>query len=150
MIRRHALMVLLLAAAGCGGDQWVEGRPKTVSAKGTLTLNGAPVDGATIVLSPAEAALGQGTSASALTASDGSFSLSAFPPNDGAVPGKYFASVTKKENPPVQAPAAGSHDEKAPPPPKDLLPKKFSDAKTSGLVVEIPPDGKTDIKIELK
>ena len=59
-----------LLAAGCGEtvDKSKAGRPATVSAKGTITHNGKPLDGAVIVLSPKQSG---GTAASGMSDANG-------------------------------------------------------------------------------
>jgi hypothetical protein len=146
-------VVALLAAAGCGGggeDEWAAKRPATVPASGTLTFNGEGVEGATVILAPANATGGEVYGASAVTGSGGSFEFSAFPPEPGAVPGQYQVGVTKVESQQAAAPAEGAHSDTSLPPPKNLLPEQFSDPTKSGITLEIPAGGKTDIKLDLK
>jgi hypothetical protein len=145
-------IVAVLAAAGCGGgdDEWTAKRPATVPASGTLTYKGAAVEGATVILAPANPKAGESYGASAVTGSDGSFEFAAFPPETGAVPGQYKVGVTKVESTQAAAPQEGAHQETALPPPKNLLPEQYADPAKSGITVDIPAGGKTDIKIELK
>lgn len=84
-------------------------------------------------------------SASGLSKADGTFTLSAFPPNDGAVPGKYKVMVIKSDVPEIQDENSAELATAKP-----LIPTQYSDPNKSGLAVEIPADGKTDIKLELK
>ena len=150
--RRLAIGLVGLVAIGCSGrsdDQWTEDRPATVPAKGVLTYKGQGVEGATVILAP-ESTGPEAYGASAATGSGGEFSLATFPPDEGAVPGRYRVGVTKFEAPQTAEPAA-SHEEAATvAPPKALLPEKYADPAKSGLTIEIPEGGKTDIKIELQ
>jgi len=152
-VARNAILLLagvvaLASVAGCGGgadDAAKRNRPKVVPAQGIVTYKGSPVTGATVVFSPTAGT----NAASALTDSSGRFSMSAFPPDPGAVPGQYKVSITKTEQ--AAAQPAGGHDE---PPaegaaPKSLIPEKYGSAETSGLVADIPEGGKTDLKFEL-
>jgi hypothetical protein len=145
------MIVAVATTAGCGGggDKWSESRPAVVPAEGTLTYQGKPVEGATIVLAPDPPGEGK-YGASAMTDSSGNFQLSAFPPEPGAVPGNYKVTVAKTETPvPSNDPAA--HDLPASATQtKYLIPQKFNSPDTSGLKVEIPAAGKTDIKLGLK
>ncbi len=145
-------MLLLAAAAGCGGssDKWTANRPKTVPAEGVVTYNGERVAGATVVFVP-ESVNSETIGASALTSSSGEFSLSTFPPDTGAVPGRYRVGVTKLQAV-ARAPAGpDSHDLAAPtPPPQNLLPQQYSDPLQSGLIIDIPEAGTTDLAIELQ
>jgi HEAT repeat protein len=76
---------LAVGLAGCRG----QGKP--VKVEGSLTLDGKPFSGATITFVPAE---GSGRSASGLSEQDGSFRLTTFKPDDGALPGEYKITVT--------------------------------------------------------
>src|SRR5262245_18502134 len=81
--RWGGVAVLVLAAFGCGGAD----RP--VKVRGTVTLVGVPVEGA-VVTFLAEAG---GRNASGRTRADGSFELTTFAANDGALPGNYTVLV---------------------------------------------------------
>ncbi|HEX6986040.1 MAG TPA: carboxypeptidase-like regulatory domain-containing protein [Planctomycetaceae bacterium] len=145
------LTIGLVAAAGCGGgeDEWEAKRPDTVPASGVVTYKGEPVEGATIVFAPATPGP-DAYSASGTSEAGGEFSVYAFEPGEGAVPGKYNVAVTKLETAPQQELAEGQHDEGTPPPPKHLLPEKYADPTKSGITVEIPAEGTEDLKIELQ
>ncbi|WP_146676790.1 carboxypeptidase-like regulatory domain-containing protein [Pirellula sp. SH-Sr6A] len=122
---------------GCGPKSDL---PKTVKAQGVVTLDGTPVDLATIVLIP-----DAGTySAAGVSDKDGKFALKAFDEKAGAVPGSYKVEITKtvvqdkgeKGGEAVVNVAYG-------------LPKKYSTFTTSGLKLTIPDQDTTDIKFEL-
>ena len=135
---------------GCsGGDEWTENLPETVEASGVVTMDGQPVEGATIVFSPES-----GTHAGhALTDSSGRFSASAFPSKGGMVPGSYKVAVNKtveRKGKPTTGPDA-AHD----PPGGNVewynaLPEKFMNPNSSGLTATVPEGGTTDLKFELK
>lgn len=150
MNRLHcALAFTLFAAAGCGGGaEFGSDRPATVDAEGVVTLNGEGVEGATVVLAP-EFSGANAYTASAVSTSGGAFTLMAFPPDEGVVPGDYRVGVTKMESTGPTEPSA-SHEEAPPATSKNLLPEKFADPNASGLKVTIPAGGTTDLKIELK
>jgi len=144
--QRAALIIAAALLSGCGSadDKWKSDRPKVAPAEGVVTFQGAPIEGATIVFSPASGK----NAASGITRSGGRFSLSAFPPDAGAVPGQYTVSIVKREQP--AAPSTASHDQAAPETsPKSLLPEKYSAPETSGLTADIPAEGKKDLKFEL-
>lgn len=139
-----ALMVQL---TGCGGsDKYLKDRPATVTADGSVMYKGKPVVGATIVAAP-----DQGThAAAAVTDSSGKFRLSAFPPRAGAVPGMYSVSITAIEPVPAVELPEGVHEEDVKrPAPKHLIPQRYSDIATSGLKLDLPPEGRTDLDFEL-
>ena len=69
---------------------------------------------------------------------DGTFALSTFGANDGAVPGKYRVVVTPPTSPDPDKP-----------PQKSKIPAKYFDFSTSGLTVEIKP-GANAVELELE
>ncbi|MBA3312591.1 MAG: hypothetical protein M3552_06080 [Planctomycetota bacterium] len=151
---RQALLLILGFAfvAGCGGgsDEWTEKRPATAPAEGKLTYKGEGVEGATVLLVP-DAAGGEVYGASAVTRSGGAFALAAWPPQTGVVPGKYKVAVSKKVMPEMSEVPADSHDsDNTAPPAKNMLPEQYGDPNKSGLTLEVPATGKTDILLELK
>lgn len=144
----------LVALCGCGPD--TSGLPKTVPAEGMLLLDGQPVHGASLVASPEGGEHG----ANGLSDESGHFKLDAFPGlKSGAVPGTYKVIVSKTVE--VQGEA-----DSGPPPASDdaahaaesttagvswvnELPDKYSGFDTTDLVVTIPEEGTTDLKLEL-
>jgi hypothetical protein len=138
-------------SGGCGSppDPHLANRPAVAAAEGIVMYNGAPVAGATIILSPVA---GGEYGASAMTDENGKFALSAFPPDPGVVPGSYQVSITKLSIPAAQEDLGEGHDADAPviDPPKSLIPEQYSDADRSGLTADIPESGKTDLQFDLK
>lgn len=149
----------LLAGAcfGCsGGDEWTKNLPETVAATGVVLLDGKPVEGASVVFAPAD---GAKYPAKALTDSSGHFSLDAFPSKEGAVPGKYKIQISKTVEIAAEAPVAAvagpdaahtAESEDGETRYVNALPKQYANPNTSGLTAEIPPDGTTNLKFELK
>lgn len=137
----------LIFTIGCGGGA-AKSRQKTVPASGSVKLNGKTVEGATVVFAP-EATGEKAVAASAMTDANGNFVLQAYPPLKGAVPGKYKVSITKREIPPSPPDGPNAHDVPQQPPPKWLVPEKFSDAEKSGLKADIPEEGRDDLHFEL-
>ncbi len=140
--------VSLLIFAGCSSSDTAESLGATVS--GSVTYNGSPVDGAMVTFRPAsEGAQG----AFARTDAEGKYELSSSAAaTSGVVPGEYNVTVTKtevgqsnvasEEDPDYNPYAAG------PSKPKSVLPKKYADAKTSGLEFTVT-SGENDLPIEL-
>jgi hypothetical protein len=137
-MRTRGWFALVTAAAcvGCGGGP--------VPVRGTVTLDGKPMAGATVTFLPEDAA---GRQATATTAEDGSFHLTTLAPRDGAMPGAYKVVV---QHAPAQARIAGSQREvfeamkKAPkekPKPSAGLPPKYSDPGQTVLRQTVPPAG---------
>lgn len=82
--------------------------------------------------------LEQKVSGSGEVQSDGTFRISTYGDNDGAVPGKHRISIT----PPIPADPDAL-------PPKPLIPPKYGGLDTSGLEVEIKR-GPNDVTLELE
>jgi hypothetical protein len=143
-----AILLLVIAlTAGCssgiGNDKWKSARPRTVPAAGTITLNGAPLEGAQIVLIPANGKLG----GSGVSDAKGAFRLTTFPPDDGVVPGSYRVMIAKAELP--ENPDPDAPESTVPKFAKSLIPARYSNPETSGLTVEVPDSGDKEIVIAL-
>ena len=140
--------VVLLVGCSKGPDKSKSHRPKTVIAQGIITHKGMPLADALIVFVPE----GDGIAASAYSSDNGGFSMMAFSPEKGAVPGAYTVTVSKMEQIEESPANESSHD--APivksGKPKSLIPIKYSQTKTSNLTAQIPPEGSEALKIELK
>jgi hypothetical protein len=136
---------------GCGADtNKLEG---VVPVSGTVTQNGTPLEGAAVSFAPA----GGGRSASGKTDAAGKFTLTTLNPGDGAMPGEYKVTITKKEMvgkeyTEEEANAYYNEHQKQPPAPemKNLIDEKYSNADTSGLMASVPEGGVTDLKYEVE
>jgi len=137
------LAIGLAAAGGCGPS--TGHLPKTVPAKGVVTLDGKPVEGAQVVLVPAN----EGTTGAFGTSnSSGRFSLRAFNEKDGAVPGDYKVQVSKTVE--VKLPGGKGSVDGGDPVRFDYgVPARYTGVKTSGLTVTIPDSGISDIQLTL-
>ena len=126
-----ALLALwLLVCCGCGSQTApVRGRVKFKDGSDATVLAGYGV-----TFEPTEGK----SSAVGEIQPDGSFKLSTFGADDGALPGKYRVVVT--------TPASPDPDK---PPQKSKLPAKYADFSTSGLTVEIKPRQK-EVELELE
>lgn len=161
---------LLIVCLGTGivlGCSRGPSRPKTYPVSGTVTLNGQPVEGATVVFVPKSVAGGPAAPASAQaqgpqvatgeTDAQGRYQLGTFGKGDGAVPGEYLVKVFKYSKPQVTSGTGAGEDENyqppdenAPPPPplKSLLPEKYANENTSGLSFTVEPKNNTfDIQL---
>jgi hypothetical protein len=139
-----------------------EGIP-VVRITGKVTLNGTPVDGATVTFLPEDPLTGR--EAVGITDDKGEFVvLSAGATRSGALPGSYHVIVSKhiyvdaQGNPVVPSdepiPAyLDSSAPQAPPPPmpisKSMLPGKYGNAATSGLTAEVTQRGPNSFVFEL-
>jgi hypothetical protein len=138
-----------LAAVGCA--KGVPGRPKLVPAGGRVVYNGQPLEGAHVTFFNAES----NVAAYAQTNADGTFSLTTFDPNDGAVPGQQKISVSKVK---ITGPEPDPNEDRIAIPPEKLalrkrvwlIPERYGSPATSGLTADIPDSGKTDIVVELR
>lgn len=145
MQSRYLLLVFALLV-GCKSEG--SGLPKTYKATGTVTLNGKPVEGATVTFYPVD---GTGSSIG-VTDSSGKYSLTTYRSNDGAVPGQYKVSIVKvpagappaKTALPAGQLASGDLDASYVPPPvtniaesdsepKSEIPAQYANADTSAL-----------------
>jgi len=117
--------------AGCGGGQTapVDGRVKFKDGSDVSVLSGYEVD-----FQPA----GGKTSATGHIAADGTFKLTTFGADDGAIPGQHRVAISPPPSPDPDKP-----------PQKSKLPVKYSNFDTSELTVEIKP-GRNTIELELE
>jgi hypothetical protein len=83
-----------LAILGCGSKG-----PTMVQVNGTVSLDGQPVEGATVSFMPKSGSTpaGNSTPASGSTDSAGKFTLSTLNPGDGAIVGSYSVTVSKSK-----------------------------------------------------
>lgn len=129
--------VVLGMFAGCENDKL----PKTVPAEGVVTLDGATVSDATVLLI---ADVGD-INASAVSDKNGKFLLNAFPEKSGAVPGSYKVSISKTINE-----AASEKTGETMVNLKYGLPQKYSLYTTSGLTYTLGEKGDKNIKFDLQ
>jgi hypothetical protein len=134
--------ICLVVVTGCGGTK---GGPATVDVTGTVTLNGTPIDGASVLFSPDIGSSDGRLASQATTDTSGHFKLSTHVGGgkfkSGIVLGKYVVSVTKLDT----AAAKNTFS-----PPKNLLPPKYADPKTSLLTAEVVAGQANDFQFPLK
>jgi hypothetical protein len=119
-------LLVLLGSGGCGGKASDPNVGPTVPVQGKVTYMGQPLAGGTIQFEP-----DRGREASGTIGPDGTFTLTTFNENDGAVVGTHRVAATGVDK-------AGSP-----------LPNKFSSFNTSKIEVEVTA-GKTDYTIDFK
>jgi hypothetical protein len=126
-IRRWGVLLGLSGLlVGCGGPSGApdDMRSLVVPVSGRLlSAGGAPVANAWIVFNPKEI---PGHEANAATNPDGSFHLSTFGKDDGAIPGRYAVTIEPHPYPKGQKPS---------------IPRQYSSAKDSPLIVEVTKGG---------
>lgn len=129
------------ACAGCG-----PGRPATATVQGKVTYQGKPVVEGTIVFYPEK-----GRPATGTLAPDGSYRLTTFDANDGAMLGPHRVTIEARRITPTMIPAgddpesAGAH---GPPKVEWLLPEKYAGRDSSPLTAEVKP-GRNDIDFDI-
>jgi hypothetical protein len=84
----HLVALLAVVMTGCGGKG-------TTPVQGVVTLEGTPVAGATVLFMPDSQ--DEGRPASGFTLPDGTFRLTTYRTDDGALPGPYRVLVQKTE-----------------------------------------------------
>ncbi|MBC8868249.1 MAG: carboxypeptidase regulatory-like domain-containing protein [Planctomycetes bacterium] len=132
LLRSVCAWAILTAAFGCGSKN-----PATVEVTGTVTFNGAAVEGAQVTFFGE-----QGRPAAGVADDQGRFRLMTFAPGDGALAGEYEVVITKTEAP--------SEDPNRPyAPVRSLLPERYSNRASSGLRASVRPDEKNDFAFEL-
>ena len=121
---------ILILGAGCGSDEGL------TSASGTVTLDGAPLAGATVEFHPQSPT---GIDGVAETNTEGKYEIRTFQGKRGSLPGSYKVVVTKKELPPGYDPEKGAYD---PMKLKELVPAPYFDPEKTTLTATVEA-GKT-------
>ena len=143
----------VIAFVGCGGPKW----PPTYKSSGTVTLDGTPVERATISFYPLD---GQ-KPANATTDANGVFEVTSFNAGDGAMLGSFGVTIEKFPAVEIETTPGGvPYDEsmntdEGPSPdserdPVNELPEKYSDHEKSGLSATVTADGENVFTFELK
>jgi hypothetical protein len=154
--RRTVFCLALAMVAGCGGSGAPKDRPATHKVSGVVKFKGNPVVGANITFFCEEA----NRSAFGRTDDQGRYELMTFSSGDGAVAGKHLVTILQSgpsepppkiattDSPDYQPP--GLNQSTDPPKPKGLLPTKYGDAKTSGLMAIVDAKGPNKHDFDLK
>ena len=143
MSRGICAALICLILAGCGGAD----RPKLVSVRGKVTLNGQPLEGALIAmqLDPPDPVYMRPAQAKSNAA--GEFVPATYGDEEGIPPGKYKVAVVKQEFPEGYNTEMPELNTK---PVKYITPLMYSDVETSGLTVEVTSSGITPDIIALE
>ena len=130
----------LVPAGGAARDDRVRlGRAGKVPAEGTVTYNGKPLAGGLVQFWP-EAGITEATPAVSGLIEDGAFALGVVADDRGVLPGRYKVTVSSFE----EVPLKDGETTRRP-----LIPERYNDAATSGLVVEVGEGGDRELKLEL-
>ena len=141
-----SLVAIVLLLAGCGsGAEESEYRLAPVS--GTVTLDGQPLAGATVMFSPTDVGIGQ--TSYGVTDAQGNYSLTDPQQRDGVAVGTHKIVVSKLVQPdgsPIPSGASAADIGAV-----EQLPPKYSDPETSQTIVTVPEAGKTfDVSLTSK
>lgn len=146
----------LVLFTGCGGG---EERPATAPVTGSVMYNGEAIAGATVSFWTE----GASRAATGVTKADGTFSLSMFDPNDGAIPGEHTITVVKVEagaepasttdamlnDPTAMAGMAAEGGAGGPKAPESLIPEKYSKKESSPLKETVSADAENKFIFQL-
>lgn len=119
-----SLFVMSLAAVGGCSES---GNPKTYPVKGKVSYRGQPVTSGIVMLTPD----GKGHAATGALETGGTFQLTTFEKNDGAVPGKYNVAIQVFPAEGAGLPGAEFGNKRPP------IPQKYMSDSSSGLTAEI-------------
>lgn len=125
--KRSYLVLLLVCLAGCHSDP----KPKLAPVRGRVVFQDQAVTAADIYFMPDASKGNEGSIASSVLQEDGSFSLKTHPQGDGVMPGAYKVTLSLGRRPE-----------------KEL--DKYRHVETTPLEYTVPPEGLTDLVIELK
>jgi hypothetical protein len=132
----------LFAFVGCSGTK---AGPATVEVTGMVTLNATPAEGANVLFSPDIGSDDHRLASQAMTDSQGRFKLTTHIGGgkfkSGIVPGQYIVTISKLDT----AAAKNTFS-----PPKNLLPPKYADPKSSQLKAEVSAGQANDFQFSLK
>ena len=146
---------LLSVSVGCNqGPAKPDHIPDLTACSITVTYNGQPVEGASVLLAPTSGQL----SAAGVTGSSGKAVMKVDGMYEGVAPGEYRASVTKMEkvegnlgSTPEDPVEYEAYQKKldALPAPKHLIPEKYSGFTTSDLTITIADGTPVEATFEL-
>jgi hypothetical protein len=135
-----AVAVAIVAFSGCSGSNL----PPVGQVGGVVTLDGQPLTKGQVQFVPDSSKGTKGRMAVGLIGTDGRFKLTAFKPGDGALVGFHKVVIICEEDMPAFDPKS------PPPPPKSLIPVRYTDANTSGLTAEVKSAAKNDFTFALE
>lgn len=147
MFRFQPAILLLLATVslGCssGEPSLIPGRNPTIPVHGKITLDGSPIEGATVMFFSEKLMI----TSYGKTDETGTYKLTTYEPGDGAPAGHYQVSVKKSEQTIVE-----TSDHPAIPPKaktSELLPPQYSEFESSKLKAVVAEGGHNAFQFNL-
>jgi hypothetical protein len=141
---RYVALLVATGLVGCGGP--VKPAVAPVAGK-VVTKGGKDCDGALVVFHAS--APGQATAAKPVgtTGADGSFALTSFETNDGAIPGDYGVTIvwpasTKSAQISLSSEGSGGGS--------DQLAGRYGDPRSPRIKISVPKEGLTDLRLEVE
>jgi hypothetical protein len=133
-LKRVLALCLCTTLAGIsGGCATEDPHPPTVPVEGKVTYEGKPLPKGTVTFQP-----DGGRPAVGEIQPDGTYRLSTFGDKDGAIAGTHKVMIISNTGDSSKMPSTPGYVT-----PKDLIPKKFGDLRTSGLEVSVSKDKKS-------
>jgi hypothetical protein len=126
--------LLFVTLAGCSDG------PDLAPVSGSISLDGKPLPYGYVIFQPAKGQLSQGEIKA------GKFTMSTRSPEDGATIGSHQVSVVCFEG---HAPEKKAQQGPSMSLGRSLIPAPYTRSGSSGLTIEVPPEGKTDVVFEL-
>ena len=139
-----AIIVFTCGVVGCGSSEPRGEIVETVPASGIVTLGGKPLENCQVNFYPVDG----GRPASATTNANGEFTLGTNDSEDGAAAGLH--KVAFIYNPPEYAGEPGKEEVIPGFAPEIQFAATYADPETSGVTQEIPAEGTSEIKIDLR
>lgn len=140
--RLSLLLLLCLLITGCA--QGPTDTPPLARVKGTVTLDGKPLTSGSVQFTPDQNRGTTGRMALGNINEDGTFELMTITAGDGAQVGYHLVAIESYES--------SSFDPNQPvnQSPKSLIPKRYTDPKTSALTAEVKSGEENTFTFELK
>ena len=122
------LLMMLAVVSGCSSEP---PRVPVFPVTGKVTFKGKPADGAQVVLFPVNTENTAELAPSGKVGKDGTFSLTAYEPGDGAPEGDYVATISWRKM------VSGGKGEGGATAGPDVIPKQYGSAATSPVKVSV-------------
>ncbi len=154
-MRQHApgwivvAIVSALSVAGCGGSDTT--RPSLAKVSGVVTYKGKPVNKGSVIFTPVLGKGGEtGQVATSMLGEDGSFALTTFDTEDGAILGQHIMTIEARTEDLNQLNKPGPNGEIAYILPKPSVPSKYTNPESSPLRYTVEADKENHFLVELK